>query len=145
MHVRNRLACVYVYGCVLVHTDGVSNGNIHASTSLTQSNCISVHVTMTIKTRIDVFNRSERIVLISCLIPCDISVFVLRFSVPYRAICPRLDRSNPRCTAFIAKESESLRMPTVTLRFDISESAFEFPGSAILNLAVFAHPSTTNS
>lgn len=66
---------------------------------------------MTIKTRIDVFNPAERIKLISRPIPCDISVFVLRFSVPYRIVYLQLDRSSLRHAVFTTCELESLRDP----------------------------------
>ena len=66
---------------------------------------------MTIKTRIDVFNPAERIKLISRPIPCDISVFVLRFSVPYRIMCLQLDRSSLWHAVFTTMELESLRDP----------------------------------
>lgn len=73
---------------VCVHTVTVSYGNIHSIVSH-KDNCISACVTMTIKTRIDVFNPTERIKLISRSIPCDISVFVLRFSVPLACHIPK--------------------------------------------------------
>lgn len=73
----------YVIGA-LVHIVSMSYKNIHPIASH-KDNCTSACVTMTIKTRIDVFNPAERIKLISRPIPCDISVFVLRFfrSLPY--------------------------------------------------------------
>lgn len=81
MIVRNREVCMRV--CAYRHSAVWK----HTSTTLHKDNCISARVAMTIKTRIDVFNPAERIKLISRPIPCDISVFVLRFSILYRAIC----------------------------------------------------------